>query len=173
MRITRIILILCLFAPATVSAALLPLLNPGFESGTSNWSVWGSGAYTAEATTADARTGSQSLLVSVGSGGTGLRYQRVAATPGKRYTVSAWVKHYANGTGGVLKIEFHDSGNDKITDIPLYFTATSTWTQYEQSAIAPASATQVTITCVGNGGSEILFDDTAIDESDVNDAVTC
>ncbi|MHC4771567.1 MAG: hypothetical protein ACYS8O_07215, partial [Planctomycetota bacterium] len=86
MRITRSILIACLFAPATVSAALLPLLNPGFESGTANWSEWGSGTYTAEATTDDARTGSQSLLVSVDPGGTGLRYQRVAATPGKLYT---------------------------------------------------------------------------------------
>ena len=73
MRITRVILIMCMFAPATVSAALLPLLNPGFESGIANWNEWGSGSYTANATTADARTGSQSLLVSVGSGGTGLR----------------------------------------------------------------------------------------------------
>jgi hypothetical protein len=173
MRITRIILIMCMFAPTTVTAALLPLLNPGFESGTVNWGQWGSGSYTADATTADARTGSQSLLVSVGSGGVGLRYQRVAATAGKRYTVSAWVKHSANGTGGALKIEFHDSGNTKLADLPLNFTATSAWTRYEHSAIAPASATQVTISCEAIAGSGILFDDTAIDESDVaDDAVT-
>ncbi|MHC5174107.1 MAG: carbohydrate binding domain-containing protein [Planctomycetota bacterium] len=161
MRITRTILVMCILAPATVSAALLPLLNPGFESGTDNWSQWGSGSYTAEATTADARTGSQSLLVSVGSGGTGLRYQRVAAMPGKRYTASAWAKHASNGTTGRLKIEFHASGENKLTEIPLDFTASSTWTQYEQTGIAPASTVTVTITCEANAGSDILFDDTA------------
>ncbi|MHC4961327.1 MAG: carbohydrate binding domain-containing protein, partial [Planctomycetota bacterium] len=173
MRITRTILVMCILAPATVSAALLPLLNPGFESGTDNWSQWGSGSYTANETTADARTGSQSLLVSVPPGGTGLRYQRVAATPGKRYTASAWAKHASNGTAGRLKIEFHASGESKLTEIPLDFTATSTWTQYEQTGIAPASTVTVTITCEANAGSDILFDDTAIDESDVaDDAVT-
>ena len=159
--------------PGLVSAALLPLLNPGFESGTTNWSQWGSGTYTANATTADAHSGNQSLLVSVASGSVGMRYQRVAATAGKRYTVSAWVKHDSNGTGGTLKIEFHDSGDNKLTEILLDFTATSTWTQYEQSAIAPPSTAKVTIACVADLGCDILFDDAAIDETDVaDDAVT-
>ena len=162
-----------MFTSATVSAALLPLLNPGFESGTASWSQWGSGTYTANATNADARSGSQSLLVSVASGSVGLRYQRVAATSGKFYTVSAWVKHYANGTSGKLKIEFHDSGNNKIAETPVDFTATSTWTQYELSAISPATTAKVTISCESNAGSDILFDDAAIDESDItDDAVT-
>ena len=128
-----------LFLLVLISSALLVsssananlLLNPGFESGITDWDPpWGMGNYTVEATTVDAHTGSKSLLITADPGDLGMLYQRVNGVVGSMYTVGAWAKLSSGNNSAELKLEFHSNPSSKIIDYILPIAATGTWTYH-------------------------------------------
>ena len=150
--------------PSVGSAALLPLLNPGFESGTTSWIEWGEGTYSSRDTRADAHSGKRSLWVNSG-GSYAMRYQRVNAVAGSMYTVGAWVKQSSGNNSASIKVGFLNGG-EQIVSYSLSVAATDTWTYHSISHVSPVGTTLVSAVCVANNGSSILFDDVSIEEGE-------
>src|SRR6185369_14126626 len=123
------------------------ITNSGFETNTTGWSVFG-GVATIASSTAQAHSGSQSLLI---TGRTqtyqGPQYSVLSlATPGTSYTLSLWGRLPANATGSlIVTLHYTCSGGSSAGDN--YFTwvassaaSASSWTQFSGVQTFPACA---------------------------------
>jgi hypothetical protein len=167
----------CIFLSAVVVGILFPqtaianlLSNPGFESGgtsPNSWSYYGNGSSTYRKDYS--HTGSRCM--ELGGSSFKMVHQQVAGTAGSIYQARAWAQS-ASGTNATLKLEFRDAGSNHIQDT-LSFIASGNWTEYSVTNIAPAWATSVTASVVGDGPGTVYFDDVTIEEITASpDAVT-
>jgi hypothetical protein len=157
-RLKKVALFLWVSLVACQAGANL-LINPSFESGITDWSTYGNGVY--NVITSDYHAGTQCVELG-GPTDLSLLYQRAAGAVGNIYTVSVWAKSNSGTASAALKLEFHQDGSTQISQTPVNFTATSTWTKYSVSGTAPAGTTLVTAAIVGQVGDYVHFDDVEI-----------
>jgi len=146
------------------------LVNPGFETNTSGWTVTASGG-TVAGSTAYARSGSRSLLIdSTGAGAwsSPQATQTFPASPGNEFNFKGYMlqptgKPITDGSFGVLKIVFKDAGGNDllpasasvgqinasfpgVESLPFLNSASpkGSWVLTEAQGVAPAGTTSVT-----------------------------
>jgi hypothetical protein len=124
------------------------ITNSGFETNTTGWSVFG-GSATIASTTAQAHSGTQSLLI---NGRTqtyqGPQYSVLSvSTPGTSYSLSLWGRLAASNATGSLTVTLHYtcSGGSSAADNYLTWVGTSaasatSWTQFSGVHTFPACA---------------------------------
>jgi secreted trypsin-like serine protease len=123
-------------------ASDLPVLNPGFENGLTNWSQYGLGGNTASRDHPYAGTSDAKIVDSSATGSTGLASAMVPATAGLGYTVSARV--YVETGVPSLYLRFYDDADTLVGNFAVGFVgAAQQWLPLELSAIAPHGATRV------------------------------
>ncbi len=128
-------------------AAVNPVLNSGFESGTDSWALESNWAVTTE----DKHSGSYSVKLS-GTGGWKNITQTVAVARNTNYTLSFWGKCNTNST--VYKVL--DASWNSLTGTSKTFND-SMWTRYYLT-FNSGDNTQVII-YIGDGGGTCYFDD--------------
>jgi len=124
------------------------ITNSGFETNTTGWSVFG-GSATIASTTAQAHSGTQSLLI---TGRTqtyqGPQYSVLSlATPGTSYTLSLWGRLPSSNSTGSLTVTLHytcsggsSAGENYFTWIATSAASASSWTQFSGVQTFPACA---------------------------------
>jgi carbohydrate binding protein with CBM4/9 domain len=124
------------------------ITNSGFETNTTGWSVFG-GSATITSTTAQAHSGTQSLVI---TGRTqpyqGPQYSVLSlATPGASYSLSLWGKLPSSNSTGSLTVTLHYTCNGGTSAGENYFTwvataaaSASSWTQFSGVQTFPACA---------------------------------
>ena len=161
------------FTGLTAPAAVELLLNPGFESGLANWSVFNSGnpagtaKLTATTASAEIRTGTGALKVvnPTAYPGSQWRVQMAGSTfttvPNKQYTISYWVK--ALSPGGSIRLSTSSAANG----------------QYQGDQTIGTSWQQISHTFTADGASNRIFFDMGqvantycIDDVSVKEVVT-
>ena len=134
------------------------ITNSGFETNTTGWSVFG-GSATIASTTAQAHSGTQSLLI---TGRTqpyqGPQYSVLSlVTPGTSYTLSLWGRLPSGNSTGSLTVTLHytcsggsSAGENYFTWVATSAASASSWTQFSGVQTFPA--------CAGGGSmSAALF----------------
>jgi len=134
------------------------LANPGFESGSTGWSL----AATASIDTlaADAHAGSGSLKL-VATGAWQNNSQIVPVTAGQSYTLSGWAR--STTSNAFLTIVNYDSSWNVVgahTDI--VFPATGSWTFASVSYVPPAGTVNAYVTAMSSVAGTFFFDDLSL-----------
>jgi hypothetical protein len=126
--------------------------NSGFETNTTGWSVFGGGSATIASTTAQAHSGTQSLVI---SGRTqpyqGPQYSVLSlVTPGTSYSLSLWGRLPSSNSTGSLTVTLHytcsggsSAGENYFPWVATLAASASSWTQF--------SGVQTFPTCAGGG----------------------
>lgn len=125
------------------------LKNPGFESGSQNWTVESPFSISS----ADKRTGTYSLKLA-GTTSWKNTYQTVAVSQNTNYTL----KFYMKGSGKIQAVAFTTSWN---TIKSQQFTPSGSWTQYSM-AFNSGSNTSVIICFQDAGNGTLYIDDTEL-----------
>jgi len=124
------------------------ITNSGFETNTTGWSVFG-GSATIASTTAQAHSGTQSLLI---TGRTqpyqGPQYSVLSlVTPGTSYTLSLWGRLPSSNSTGSLTITLHytctggsSAGENYFTWVATSAASATSWTQFSGVQTFPACA---------------------------------
>jgi len=124
------------------------ITNSGFETNTSGWSVFG-GAATIARTTAQAHSGTQSLLI---TGRTqpyqGPQYSVLSiATPGTSYSLSLWGRLASSNATGSLTVTLHytcsggsSAGENYFTWVATAAASATSWTEFSGVQTFPACA---------------------------------
>jgi hypothetical protein len=150
-------------ADASFTTGALPnlILNPGFESGTTNWTL-DPGA-SIDRTPADAHSGNNSLSL------TGLlawqgSTQFVAVTAGQSYTYSGWERSSsATGNSGYITLTSYDANYVQIgSGTSLVFASTGAWSSKSGTYVPPAGAVRVSIRVQNDGPGSYWFDDLSL-----------
>jgi hypothetical protein len=127
-----------------------PILNPGFEQGSADWSLSGSAAVV----NANQHSGSYSLTM---NGGTGSATQVITGlTPNTTYTLSGWDRVSSSGGGNVARLGVRNYGGaDTWVD-----NSSTAYTQKSVTFTTGATSTQATIYCSKPvSGNAAYFDD--------------
>lgn len=144
------------------------LLNPGFESGLSSWTQFGSGTAT-EAWAA--RSGSLGLAFYGWDAGGGGVYQDVSAGGVSNYTFTVYAFQDANWPSRTVevKLEFFDSGFTLLASTSKVVTSGTSWQQLSiagQSAAGTAYVRPVMAFGAGStGGGAFKWDDSDLTSS--------
>ena len=173
----KLVILLCMGGLVAASnAVVLPVVNPGFESGLTGWTSNPIGLGSTVTTTSDAYDGSVAALLSTNwQEGTGVKAEIMqvtptgSVTPGVAYDFEFYVKG-SMGVGGVAWAEIQwldtdgsDGGGIKGGSglINLYQLRGGTYT-----AAAGADAAQVSIRCEGGAFAAVntLYVDAAVPE---------
>ena len=124
------------------------ITNSGFETNTTGWSVFG-GSATIATTTAQAHSGTQSLVI---TGRTqtyqGPQYSVLSlVTPGTSYTLSLWGRLPSSNSTGSLTVTLHytcsggsSAGENYFTWVATSAASASSWTQFSGVQTFPACA---------------------------------
>lgn len=136
-------------------------IDANYDGIPDNWYTYGDGTY--NLTTDDAHTGEKSMAL--GGDSFALLYQRAPGNPDTEYVCKTWAKIISGDGNATLKLEFHDSGVNKIVENKLSFTATNSWAEFSNSAVAPSNTAYVTASIVGEAGGMVYFDDVSITET--------
>lgn len=124
------------------------ITNSGFETNTTGWSVFG-GSATIASTTAEAHSGTQSLVI---TGRTqpyqGPQYSVLSlATPGTSYTMSVWGRLPSSNATGSLTVTLHytcsggsSAGENYFTWVATSAASATSWTQFSGAQTFPACA---------------------------------
>lgn len=124
------------------------ITNSGFETDTTGWSVFG-GVATIATTTAQAHSGTQSLVI---TGRTqpyqGPQYSVLSvATPGTSYTLSLWGRLPSSNSTGSLTVTLHytcsggsSAGENYFTWVATSAASASSWTRFSGAQTFPACA---------------------------------
>ena len=128
------------------------ITNSGFETNTTGWSVFGGGSATIATSTAQAHSGTQSLLI---TGRTqpyhGPQYNVLSlVTPGTSYSLSLWGRLPSSNATGSLTVTVHytcsggsSAGENYFPWVATSPASASSWTQF--------SGVQTFPTCAGGG----------------------
>ncbi|HKV32265.1 MAG TPA: N,N-dimethylformamidase beta subunit family domain-containing protein [Candidatus Dormibacteraeota bacterium] len=150
-------------ADAGFTTSALPNLiqNPGYESGSANWSL-DPGA-SIDTTPANAHSGSNSLTL------TGLlawqgSWQYVPVTAGQSYTFSGWERSTSTtGNSGYITLTAYDTNYVQIgSGTSLAFASTGAWSSKTGTYIPPAGAVRVSIRVQNDGPGSFWFDDLSL-----------
>jgi hypothetical protein len=150
----------------TVSNIVNAISNPGFESGTSQWS------FPAAATidTASPHSGANAARIVRTTVGTSTvtNSPRVAVQAGASYTAEVWVKtaSVANGNGARVVLQWYNSSGTVISSTTLLTGASGTtaWQKISRSAlVAPSTAVTARLQLqLSNATGTVWFDDTLL-----------
>jgi phosphodiesterase/alkaline phosphatase D-like protein len=144
------------FTTTTVSANLV--VNPGFESGATGWSLASTASI--DATAANAHSGTRSLKLVATAGWQGT-WQNVPLTPGKTYTFSAWVR--STTSSGYLSIYSEDASYTLLDQgTHLVYAGTGAWTYLSGTFVPVAGTTQALIGVSNSAAGTFWFDDISI-----------
>ena len=128
------------------------ITNSDFETNTTGWSVFGGGSATIARTTAQAHSGTQSLVI---TGRTqtyqGPQYSVLSlVTPGTSYSLSLWGRLPSSNSTGSLTVTLHytcsggsSAGENYFPWVATSAASASSWTQF--------SGVQTFPTCAGGG----------------------
>jgi hypothetical protein len=133
--------------PTPVPAALNLVLNPGFESGSKNWTNWGNSA----AVKSDAVGGSYSLRVGTGAGG---RHQKVALSPNQAYALTAKTK----GETGHIGVTFRDSAGTIVKEFSL-LSGSTTYQTISLDIVAPPAFSYAEVWAYKDSGTAYMYVD--------------
>ena len=130
------------------------ILNPGFESGSANWTLAPRASINTAAT--NLRSGARSLKL-VASTGWQACWQEVAVTTGRTYALSG----YEHGSSGaVLTVASYDASWNQIgASADLYFPGGSTWNFVSGKFTVPAGAVHTTVSATSYRSGTFWFDD--------------
>jgi len=148
-------------ASFTTGAPLDLILNPGFESGSANWTL-DPGA-SIDTTAADAHSGNNSLKL-MGLVAWQGSSQYVAVTAGRSYTFSGWERSTsATGNSGYITLTAYDANYVQIgSGTSLVFASTSSWSSKSGTYVPPAGAVRVSIRVQNDGPGTFWFDDLSL-----------
>lgn len=113
------------------------LVNPGFESETTDWYIEPSAT-----TTSDARTGQHALVIGPTTGYAG---QRIPVSEGEEYIVNGWFKVSGPSPSSRLSVVFRDALGNRLTGEPAINITESEYTQKELPFTVPETATSAEI----------------------------
>ena len=131
------------------------ITNSGFETNTTGWSVFG-GSATIASTTAQAHSGTQSLVI---TGRTqtyqGPQYSVLSlVTPGTSYSLSLWGRLPSSNSTGSLTVTLHytcsggsSAGENYFPWVATSAASASSWTQFSGVQTFPA--------CAGGGSMSV------------------
>ena len=134
------------------------ITNSGFETNTTGWSIFGGGSGTIATTTAQAHSGTQSLVI---TGRTqtyqGPQYSVLSlVTPGTSYSLSLWGRLPTSNATGSLTVTLHytcsggsSAGENYFPWVATLAASASSWTQF--------SGVQTFPTCTGGTMSAAAF----------------
>ncbi len=109
--------LLLLSAPVLVRGEVLPLVNPGFESGTSGWAV-STSASVAQSLSAYASMGYWGLKIKDAAGADTYTVTSVSCTasPGSTYALTLWGRSLGNYASGIrAEVLFTDASGNSLT----------------------------------------------------------
>jgi len=159
---------------STLIGNVSPLLNPGFELGSVNWQLLGSGGTaTIQNNAANAHSGSYYAELTTSSAtdhpvfyaaDTNNVAQYVSVNPGDVITFGGWGYHASGDGKARWGLEVSDANKQHASYISAapYNVTTSTWTYFQSSYTVPAGMAFVRFYCeiVGSSGaSDDRFDD--------------
>ncbi|TYP79322.1 heparin/heparin-sulfate lyase HepB [Paenibacillus methanolicus] len=155
--------------PAAEAAVPVALANPGFESGLTDWSQYGTVDIAKSSTMAHSESKSLQLEDNLSSGVYGRSSKRVAASPGNIYRASV-ASYLGPGAAGALILAFYNSINKTIHEERKDITGDANqWNNVTVTYQAPPDTVYVGILLV-SGGSQtgnVYFDDAALEKSNV------
>jgi hypothetical protein len=146
------------FGESNSSAAYLPVVDPGFENGTTGWvaGFWGCNS---SITTLQAHSGGNSLA-QTGSV-TGGSYQDLGGLiSGGTYTVSVWVRADSGSTAQMM-LWLHDTMNNDTVQSSL-FTPGTTWQRVSLTFTADSTNAVRIHLYYGAGSGTIYYDDVQV-----------
>ena len=132
------------------------ITNSDFETNTTGWSVFGGGSATIARTTAQAHSGTQSLVI---TGRTqtyqGPQYSVLSlVTPGTSYSLSLWGRLPSSNSTGSLTVTLHytcsggsSAGENYFPWVATSAASASSWTQFSGVQTFPA--------CAGGGSMSV------------------
>ena len=125
------------------------LANPGFESGTSSWSVDTPASVSIVTTGAHGGSAALQIADNSDSAGVSVRSGKVAVLPGEDLTAVAWARR-VSGSGGHLYLEFWRADGSRTTpaeSAPV--SAATTWQTVTVAATVPDDAVTATVLAYG------------------------
>ncbi|MAT52883.1 MAG: hypothetical protein CMN32_00270 [Saprospirales bacterium] len=147
---------------AKAAALALPppcilLDNTGFESGFSDWYKYGSVSITGDAWSGSSAAELKGFYSYVSQTKTGI-------LPGSVYTIKAHAKRTSNTWSAILALRFYDSGGSLISENTVNVTSTSSYSEYQVSAMAPAGSYHIQVYALKFGGTSLKVDEFCLSE---------
>lgn len=148
-------------ATFTTGAPQNLILNPGFESGSANWTL-DPGA-SIDTTAADAHSGNNSLKL-MGLVAWQGSSQFVTVTGGRSYTYSGWERSTSpTGNSGYITVTAYDANYVAIgSGTSLVFASTGNWSFQAGTYVPPAGAVHASIRLQNDGPGTFWFDDLSL-----------
>jgi len=144
------------------------LSNPGFENGTTDWSMGDANQCTV--TNEDPHSGSNSAKIVGNSNWLMITQMYNSAQAGMNYYISGWMKTIDVTASAQLVVQFLDSGWGILDDYTFgQTTGTTGYTEYSNGYLSPAGTVMVRLRLVLAGGTgTVYFDDLSLTASDPN-----
>ncbi len=134
------------------------LVNPGFESGITAWTLWG----TPTVNTGNQRTGTNCNLVGTSWDGD---CQMITSgfTAGDNFTYTAWFKFAGSGTGGgnILYQCYNGSTQIEIGSTVVPSSIGTNYTQFTKTFTVPPNTTNIRVS-FGNNSNQVMYVDDAV-----------
>jgi bacillolysin len=144
----------------TTAAQTNLLVNPGFESGTTGWTAWG----TPTINTSNKRNGTN--CVEVGTSWDGdCQSINSGFTAGSTYTFSIWSRFASTGGTGNAGINFqcfNGSTQLSITSTSIPTSIGTTYTKYSVTVTLPSNTTQIRVSFENSSNRLMYVDDAGL-----------
>ncbi len=133
------------------------LVNPGFESGTTAWTLWG----TPTIVTTNQRSGANCNQVGTNWDGD-CQAINSGFSVGNSFTYRAWFKYAGSGSGdgNIVYQCFNGSTQISIGSTNVLSSIGTTYTQYTVNFTVPANTTQIRVS-FGNNSNQLMYVDDA------------